>query len=121
MSQKELELKNYSTNKKDERLEELQANEQELLQQVSSFKVDKQRLESTINRLEAESMTTAATMKQVEANLEEEKAANVSVGFLFTSYVTLALIWAVAHTYLLIKNSVFTNCSHYQSLKYTNE
>lgn len=78
-SRKRLESESDSKKNQDRFVEELHAREQELLQQLSSLKFDKQRLEDTIYRLKTESMTSSVTLKQLEDNIEGEKSLNVRV------------------------------------------
>lgn len=78
-SRKRLESESDSRKNQDKFVEELRAREQDLLQQVSAHKTDKQRLEDTIYRLKAEALTTSVTLKQLEENMVEEKNMNVCV------------------------------------------
>ena len=76
-SRKRLESESDSRKNQDKFMEELRSREQELMQQISQLKVDKQRLEDTIYRLKTESLTTSVTVKQLEENITQEKSMNV--------------------------------------------
>ena len=78
-TRKRMESESDSKKNQDKFVEELHAREQELLQQLSVLKTDKQRLEDTIYRLKTESMATSVTLKQLEEKLGGEKAMNVSL------------------------------------------
>ena len=79
-SRKRLESESDSRKNQDKFVEELRAREQDMLQQVSALKTDKQRLEDTIYRLKAEALTTTVTLKQLEENMMEEKTSRVCMG-----------------------------------------
>lgn len=77
-SRKRLESESDSKKNQDKFVEELHARELQLLQQVSTLKTDKQRLEDTIYRLKTESMASSVSLKQLEDKIDGEKIVNVS-------------------------------------------
>ena len=58
-------------------LEELQAKEQKMLEQVRELRQDKQRLEDTIYRLKTEAMATNVSQQKLKDDLAKEREAMV--------------------------------------------
>lgn len=108
-SRKRLESESDSRKNQDKFMEELRSREQELMQQISQLKVDKQRLEDTIYRLKTESLTTSVTVKQLEENITQEKNMNVCVCVCVC--VSMCMLHACC-VYMLHTCCVHATCMH---------
>ena len=78
-SRKRLQSETDSKRHHDKFIEELQSREQSLLDQVSTLKSDKHRLEDTVYRLKSEAMSVGVSLKQIKEELEDEKKEKVCV------------------------------------------
>lgn len=92
-SRKRLQSESDSKKNQDKYVEELQVREEELQQQLSAMKTEKQRLEDTIYRLKKESMASTVMIKQMSKKAEDEKNANVSEVWLLMSLFTVSLLF----------------------------
>ncbi len=72
-SRKRLQSESDSKRHQDKLLEEAQAQEQLLLQQLAEAKADKQRLEETIFRLKSEAMALESTLREAKEQAEDER------------------------------------------------
>lgn len=72
-SRKRLQSESDNKRHQEERVEELQAREQLLLQQLTESKTDKQRLEETIYRLKTEAAASEAALREVREQVEGER------------------------------------------------
>ena len=83
-SRKRLQSETDSKRNNDKYIDDLQAREKTLLDQVTELKSGKQRLEDTVYRLKSEAMATTESIKELKEQLDEEKRKKVSENILIS-------------------------------------